>query len=218
MKTAFPTHSGHKRNERGNKEDFILVAERLLFHRPTDIEVCKELASIYLEQDYPQRALPKLHICYKSRPRDTEVLTILSSVFEQLHQTHKAVVTLKELARIYEESGLRNERDDALMSVLKLDPGDQEAKAALSSQKPLPKKSKMDSEIIFDEEAFLAKQPPKPPTIPSPEASGSIGHNESDLDDEIGFDISDEEEIQLSLKGGGTEPRLQIDLNEIVCK
>ena len=181
------------------------MAERLLFHRPTDIDICKELASIYLEQNYPQRALPKLHLCYKSRPRDTEVLTILSSVFEQLHQTHKAVVTLKELARIYEESGLRNERDDALMSVLKLDSGDQEAKAALSSQKPLPKKSQMDSEIIFDEEAFLAKSPapPVPPSLPTMGASENVS---SDQDDEIGFDDSDgEEEVVV-------QPMSEIDI------
>ncbi|MFO0749450.1 MAG: tetratricopeptide repeat protein [Myxococcota bacterium] len=116
--------------------EYPRVAERLLYHQPDDASVAKKLAAIYIAQDEPQRALPKLKKAYDARPQDLEVLGLLSECFGQLGQVHKSVAVLKEMARIYDHSGLLHERDECWTKVLALDPNDPQAKDALRTSKP----------------------------------------------------------------------------------
>jgi len=111
--------------------DYPKVAERLLYHQPDDAQVAKKLASIYIAQDEPQRALAKLKKSYDARPHDLEVLGLLAECFGQLGQVHKSVAVLKEMARLYDQSGLLHERDECWTKVLVLDPNDPQAKDAL---------------------------------------------------------------------------------------
>ena len=115
----------------GAKEDFIKVAQRLLYHQPDEFETNKALAEVYLEQGDALRALIRLRACYKSNPNDAEVLDLLARTFEFLKQPQKAVAVLKELARVYGRFGLLRERDEVFSRILKLDPGDTSAKRAL---------------------------------------------------------------------------------------
>ena len=62
----------------GRVDDFMKVAERLLFHSPDNRPVTKELAGLYIEKGDPRRALPKLQVCFKADPRDTDVLSLLA--------------------------------------------------------------------------------------------------------------------------------------------
>lgn len=115
-------------------QDYPRVAERLLYHQPDEAIVAKRLAAIYVAQDEPQRALPKLKKAYEARPEDLEVLGLLADTFGQLGQVHKSVAVLKEMARIYDAGGLIHERDECWQKVLQLDPNDPQARDQLGHQ------------------------------------------------------------------------------------
>jgi tetratricopeptide (TPR) repeat protein len=118
--------------EAGRTDDFMKVAERLLFHSPDNRPISKELARLYIEKGDPRRALPKLQVCFKADPRDLEVLTLLAAAFEALDQRSKAVSVLKELARILGENGDAAGRVEVYRKIIDLEPGDLEADAVLS--------------------------------------------------------------------------------------
>lgn len=115
-------------------QDYPRIAERLLYHQPDDALVAKRLAAIYVAQDEPQRALPKLKKAYEARPEDLEVLHLLAETFSQLGQVHKSVAVLKEMARIYDAGGLVHERDECWTKVLTLDPNDPQGREALGRE------------------------------------------------------------------------------------
>jgi tetratricopeptide (TPR) repeat protein len=131
----------------GRVDDFMKVAERLLFHSPDNRPVTKELAGLYIEKGDPRRALPKLQICFKADPRDTDVLSLLAKAFEALDQRSKSVSVLKELARILGENGDARGRDATWRKILQLAPGDADAEAALSN----PGRARPPSQPSIDE-------------------------------------------------------------------
>ncbi|MCU1282211.1 MAG: repeat-containing protein, partial [bacterium] len=140
----------------GRVDDFMKVAERLLFHSPDNRPVTKELAGLYIEKGDPRRALPKLQICFKADPRDTDVLSLLAKAFEALDQRSKSVSVLKELARILGENGDSRGRDATWRKILQLAPGDPDAEAALTN----PGRARPPSQPSIDE--ALASPPPAP--------------------------------------------------------
>lgn len=115
----------------GAKDDFIKVAQRLLYHQPDEFETNKALAEAYLEQGDALKALIRLRACYKNKPQDAEVLDLIAKIFEFLKQPQKAIALLKELARLYARFGLLREKDETFSRILRLDPGDTSAKRAL---------------------------------------------------------------------------------------
>jgi tetratricopeptide (TPR) repeat protein len=130
------TRAAEQLKEQGRTDDYMKVAERLLFHSPDNRPVSRELARLYIEKGDPRRALPKLQVCFKADPRDTEVLSLLAKAFEALDQRAKSVSVLKELARILQENGDRQARDDVYRKILVLQPGDPDAEAALGQAPP----------------------------------------------------------------------------------
>ncbi|MGB5684016.1 MAG: tetratricopeptide repeat protein [Polyangiales bacterium] len=77
--------------EQGRLDDYIKVAERLLYHRSNDVRVAKDLAQTYIERRDPKRALAKLQSCFKADPRDVTTLSLLAEAFLMLSQTDKAI-------------------------------------------------------------------------------------------------------------------------------
>lgn len=134
-------------------DEFILVAERLLYHEPDDTIVARRLAELLLDQEDPQRALPRLQACFRAHPHDTEILSMLARAFGQLGQAHKSLTVLKELARIHDRNGLLGERDEVLQRVLELDPSDLSARRTIGQREGEPERpEELDfSEISFDE-------------------------------------------------------------------
>lgn len=161
--------------QRGLIDDALKVGERLLYHRRDDFDICKELAQGYLKRDLPQWALPRLHTCFRARPRDTEVLEMLVEAFESLGQVHKAIAVLKDLAHIYEESGLTREYQEMMGRVLDLNPDDRDAQAALRATRG----AGTNTEIVFDE-------------LPGDEPSGEVDVEEIDPDEEPGFGLEED--------------------------
>ena len=117
--------------EQGRLEDYLKVAERLLYHRSNDVQVARELAETYIERRDPKRALAKLQICFKADPRDVSTLSLLAEAFLMLSQTDKAISVYREIARIHREAHRPQERMSALHHILQLNPNDKEAHAAL---------------------------------------------------------------------------------------
>ena len=116
--------------EQGRLEDYLKVAERLLYHRSNDVQVARELAETYIERRDPKRALAKLQICFKADPRDVSTLSLLAEAFLMLSQTDKAISVYREIARIHREAHRPQERMSALHRILQLNPNDKEAHAA----------------------------------------------------------------------------------------
>jgi len=117
--------------DQGRLEDYVKVAERLLYHRSNDVRVAKELAETYIARRDPKRALAKLQICFKADPRDVSTLSLLAEAFLMLAQTEKAISVYREIARIHREAQRPQERMSALHRILQLSPNDKEAKEAL---------------------------------------------------------------------------------------
>ncbi|MBW2587244.1 MAG: tetratricopeptide repeat protein [Deltaproteobacteria bacterium] len=117
--------------DQGRLDDYVKVAERLLYHRSNDVRVAKELAETYIARRDPKRALAKLQICFKADPRDVSTLSLLAEAFLMLSQTDKAVSVYREVARIHREAQRPQERMSALRRILELNPNDKEALAAL---------------------------------------------------------------------------------------
>jgi len=117
--------------DQGRLDDYIKVAERLLYHRSNDVRVAKDLAQTYIERRDPKRALAKLQICFKADPRDVTTLSLLAEAFLMLSQMDKAISVYREIARIHREAHRPQERMNALHRILELNPKDKEARAAL---------------------------------------------------------------------------------------
>ena len=119
--------------DQGRIDDFIKVGERLLFHRPDDVKLARDLAGLYLDRGDAKRALGKLQSCFKADPKDVVTLELLGQAFLGLQQQQKTVSVFKEIARIHLDAGRRDERLRMLRRIIELDPGDQEARQGLAA-------------------------------------------------------------------------------------
>lgn len=122
----------------GRIDDYIKVAERLLYHRADDVGTARELSELYLQRNDPKRALSKLQLCFKADPKDIPTLELLAEAFNQLGQLPKTISVYKEVARIHQEAGRAEARAKILKRILELDPGDREARQALAGYADAP--------------------------------------------------------------------------------
>jgi tetratricopeptide (TPR) repeat protein len=122
--------------EADRMDDYIRVAERLLYHQQTDTSLARKLSALYLERGDAQRALAKLQLCFKADPKDIGTLELLAEAFLQLGQRPKAVSVYKEVARIHGEAKRHEARARVFKRIVELDPADPEARRALASYAP----------------------------------------------------------------------------------
>src|SRR5204862_344713 len=117
--------------KKGAKQDatetYLKVAERLLWHKPDNHALNRELAGLYLRRNDPRRALQKLQACFKADPRDVETLGLLAQAFQALDQKAKTVSVLKELARVHVENKHRDKAADVYRKILEFVPTDPDA-------------------------------------------------------------------------------------------
>lgn len=117
--------------QQGRIDDFLKVAERLLYHDPSRVEIAREAASLYLEQGQYKRALGKLQVCFAKDPRDLSTLELLAEAFIGLDQPEKAISVYNEMAHILGDRNQEAERVTILQRVLELDPRNEIALKAL---------------------------------------------------------------------------------------
>ncbi len=120
----------------GDFEDFVPIAERLLHCDEGDFESARRLATVYARRGQPHKALPLLERCFRRKQDDPEVLEALATVFEALHQSSKAAIVYKLLARLWHRRGADDRAMQAWSAVLELDPEDVEARNALAEPEP----------------------------------------------------------------------------------
>jgi len=120
----------------GRQDDFVKVAERLLWHKPENHTLNRELAGLYLRRNDPRRALQKLQACFKADPRDVETLGLLAQAFQALDQKSKTVSVLKELARIHVENKAKDKAGEVFRKILEFVPNDADAVAFLGGPQP----------------------------------------------------------------------------------
>jgi len=111
-------------------DEFLQVAERLVYLAPSDLDTLRRLSGAYLRKGDAKRALARLQLVFKSTPNDIETLELLARAFTALGQTSKAVSVHREVARIHEEAGNQAGRLDAYRRLIALDPTDVEALSA----------------------------------------------------------------------------------------
>ncbi|HSB21080.1 MAG TPA: tetratricopeptide repeat protein, partial [Anaeromyxobacteraceae bacterium] len=128
-----------KRNNRA--EEYLRVAERIVFLAPDDLPLTRELANIYLAKGDTKRALAKLQLCFKAEPKNVETLNLLAQAFRDLGQTSKTLSVFKELAHVHAEGGRSEEARATWRRVQELVPDDPEAALALGrpSEEPPPR-------------------------------------------------------------------------------
>ncbi|MBI5548186.1 MAG: tetratricopeptide repeat protein [Deltaproteobacteria bacterium] len=125
-----------KRNNR--VDDYIKVAERLVFLDANNVELTRELANIYLTKQDTKRALAKLQLCFKADPKDVETLNMLAQAFKDLGQLSKTVSVYKELAKIYAEQDRVDDEREVWKKIQDLVPDDPDARARMPQAAPVP--------------------------------------------------------------------------------
>jgi tetratricopeptide (TPR) repeat protein len=151
----------------GRTDEYLRVAERLLFHKPENVALSKQVAQLYIERNNARFALAKLQACFKVDPRDTETLDLLARAFEQLGQVPKTISVLKELAKVYSDSGRTSDRVATFKRILAFDAADADANAVLSMRGS------------FVPEAPRLQRPAPPPERPrAPPGSANITFSE----------------------------------------
>jgi tetratricopeptide (TPR) repeat protein len=112
------------------QDDYVKVAERLLFLDPGKIDETRRLARVYLDRGDARRALAKLQVCFKADPRHMETLSFLAETFRALGQVAKAISVWKELAKIYREREMPDEEKRVWSRVRDAAPEDADAQVA----------------------------------------------------------------------------------------
>jgi pilus assembly protein FimV len=133
--------AGELLKSQGRMDEYLRVAERLLTHRPDNHVLAKQMARLYLERNNGRFALAKLQAAFKSDPHDPQTLDLMARAFELLGQPGKAVSVLKEVAKIHGDTGRSADRLAVFKRIAALDPGDPDARAALSVRSPVPAES-----------------------------------------------------------------------------
>ncbi len=111
-------------------DDFMKVAERLVWHQPDNHAMNRELAGLYLRRSDPRHALQKLQACFKADPRDVDTLALLAQAFLALDQKSKTVSVWKEMARIHQDNGQSERALEAYRKILSIQPDDADALVA----------------------------------------------------------------------------------------
>jgi tetratricopeptide (TPR) repeat protein len=194
-------------------EDYIKVAERLIYHDSSNIARVKELANIYLQRGDTKRALGKLQICFKSDPRDIETLSMLAMAFQELNQLSKTISVYKEMAKIYQEQGAVGEMEQVYRYVLEIAPDDPEAHQMLSAGPPPGAVQEVEMGAVETTEPSLPQiDVPTGPTTELPEMEPI----EFQAEVEEIEDIEDIEEVGEVVEVVGAqdmrEPELETDL------
>jgi tetratricopeptide (TPR) repeat protein len=145
--------------QQGRIDDFLKVAERLLYHDASQIAVARETASIYLERNQPKRALAKLQLCFAKEPRNVDTLDLLAQAFCSLGQPDKAVSVYGEIAAILGEQRREDDRRRVYKRILELDPKNASALTAIGDHLPDPAAAAREADRALPSPATAAAQP-----------------------------------------------------------
>lgn len=115
------------------EEDFIKVAERLVYHDPNRPEILRDLARLYLSRGDAKRALAKLQLCFRSQPKDIETLELLAQAFSELRQYARTKTVYQELVQVLEDKGLVGKAEEYRLLIRQLEEADRPTPASPSA-------------------------------------------------------------------------------------
>lgn len=121
------TQAAEQLRREGRPDEFLRVAERLLFHQPENHGLARELAAIYVARKNPRLALAKLQRALRAAPRDPENVALLAQALETL-DPRNAISVWRELAEIHADARREAARDEAVRAALALDPTNGESR------------------------------------------------------------------------------------------
>lgn len=123
--------AGQQLLETGRIDDYVKVAERLIYHDPDDLAAVRQLVRTYLTQGDTKRALAKLQIAAKADSQDTETLELLIETFQRLGEPQKANQVLREKAKLHDTRGEVQRAQQCWRQLLEINPLDAEVRARL---------------------------------------------------------------------------------------
>jgi len=158
--------------EEGNIEDYVKVAERLLYHRSDDIDLARELAELYMERGDAKRALVKLQICFNADPTNIQTLEMIAEGFRKLDQTLKMLSVYKEIARLLAVAEQHEQLTQILRKILEVDPDNIDAKKDLARvESKLPKPASLPQISERPHASEVAKTQESDEVVEQPEES-----------------------------------------------
>lgn len=118
----------------GRRQDYVRVAERLIYHKPDDPDSIRKLARVYLELGDARRALMKLNALLHADANDHVGLELLAETFLALEKPDKATSVALELVRQCKAQGESGAKEAARVArrALQWDPDNLELQAAAS--------------------------------------------------------------------------------------
>ena len=184
-------------------DDYIRVAERLIYHKEDDLPVLRSLAQIYLKQGENRRALVKLNALLRAAPADAEGLELLGETFVAIGKIDKAISVVMELAREQRKGG-RKAKETAARVLRK----------ALGWN---PENAEDIKKTAGEIEAEIAALPPEPTDAPEPRDDDM--HLDVDVveDDagggDIDLDVDVDEDEEHKVEEVPSRPFAPVDAN-----
>ena len=86
--------------KKGRNEELAKALEKIGHLDPKNVEVMRELASIYLTAGNPKKALSRLQVCFRADPSDLDTLELLADIFKSLGRPEKAESVTQEIRRL----------------------------------------------------------------------------------------------------------------------
>lgn len=162
----------HYLRERQRSDDFVRVAERLLYFAPGDLEITHLLSRHYLQAGDAKAALGKLQICFKTDARNLDTLELIAQAFLDMQQVQKTVSVYKEMARIQQANGQPLQAQSWWQKVLAIVPNDPDAMQGLAAAPaPTPTTAPPSAAVVVPPPPAPTPAAPTPPAPTPPAAS-----------------------------------------------
>ncbi len=142
------------------------VLEKIVALDPSNLDLVRELAGLYLDRGDPKRALAKLQICFRANPHELATLEMLAAAFVSLGQPEKSKSVYREIAHLHDTQGNVPAKMEAFRKILEIDPQDGEAQSVLHGKSIEPTASAPVRRVPV--EAARAAAPVPGPTASSP--------------------------------------------------
>ncbi len=168
---------------------FIRAAERLLYHNPDNLPLCKELSLLHLRRKEVPRAMKLLLFCRKRDPEDLETMELLANHFIASGTGSKATLVLLEKVRLHRKRGEDGLAASTCRKILQFDPDNDEARniiaevgadlspepveSAPSTRAAPPEDRDSGAEIPIFEDSVVGRK--RPSTTPASRDSASVG-------------------------------------------
>lgn len=140
----------------------VTAGERKL--SPREAEAIKEQlteAEVFLKYGFADKAIAELNAVLKKVPDHVHAHQKLISIYRKQKKIDKAVRQILKLAQVFADQGDLETRDNLVEEARTLDPNSEALKAFLEPERPAPKPTELDLELLLPP---VPQEPPRPVT------------------------------------------------------